>query len=147
MRPSDLWRSLFRVVVGLYWLFFASQKWSGVAWMEPLIRDSAGSNPVPGLHEFLAQVVAPNWYPFAIAQSAAETAVAVLLILGLARRAAAIASFLLALNLALTVAFLVPDLATRWLYYLALLVSAELMVVDTGSITLGRSRFVPAWLR
>ena len=147
MRPSDLWRSLFRIAVGLYWLFFASQKWAGVAWMEPLIKDSARSNPVPGLHEFLVQVVAPHWYFFAVTQAVAETAVAVLLILGLASRLAAIGSFVLALSLSLTIAFLVPDLGTRWLYYLALIVSAELMVADPGSIALRRARFIPAWLR
>ena len=115
--------------------------------MEALIKESARSNPIPGLHEFLVQVVAPHWYLFAVTQAVAETAVAVLLILGLATRLASIGSFVLALSLSLTIAFLVPDLGTRWLYYLALIVSAELMVADPGSIALRRARFVPAWLR
>ena len=38
MNVSDLWRSIFRIGVGLYWLYFASQKWTmGVGWMRPLI--------------------------------------------------------------------------------------------------------------
>lgn len=147
MRLSDLWRSLFRIAVGLYWLYFASQKWSSVAWMEPLIKEAGRANPVPGLHEFLVQVVAPNWHVFAVGQAIAETLVAVLLILGLANRFAAVLSFLLSLSLALTIAFLVPDLGTRWLYYLALIASAELMVAETGSVALSRTRLVPAWLR
>ena len=69
MRPPDLWRGVFRITVGLYWLYFASQKWAGVAWMKPLIEGAAGVNPIPGLHELLAVVVAPNWYWFALAQA------------------------------------------------------------------------------
>ena len=35
---SEAWPSLFRVAVGLYWLYFASQQWQGVGWMKPLIE-------------------------------------------------------------------------------------------------------------
>jgi uncharacterized membrane protein YphA (DoxX/SURF4 family) len=147
MNGNDLWRSLFRIGAGLYWLYFASQKWNGVAWMRPLIEAAPRANPIPGLHEFLAQVVAPNWFFFALCQAVGETLVAVLLILGLASRKAAILGFLLALNLALTVAFETNDLGFRWLYYLALLVNAELIVVEPGSLALGRAWFVPAFLR
>ena len=95
----------------------------------------------------LAQVVAPNWEVFAIAQGAAETAVAVLLILGIATRPAAIVGTLLALNLSLTVAFLSSDVGTRWLYYLAVLVNLEVAVNGAGSLALLRgTRSVPAWL-
>jgi uncharacterized membrane protein YphA (DoxX/SURF4 family) len=147
MNANDIWRSLFRVAVGLYWLYFASQKWNGVGWMRPLIEAAPRVNPIPGLHEFLAQVVAPNWFVFALLQGVGETLVAFLLILGLASRKAAVLGFLLALNLALTVAFEASDLGFRWLYYLALLVNAELIVADPGSIALGRASFVPAFLR
>lgn len=144
---SEVWPSLFRVVVGLYWLYFASQKWQGVAWMRPLIESSARSNPIPGLHEFLVQIVAPNWLPFALAQAAAETVVAVLLILGLASRWAAILGLLLAANLALTVAFDVNDNGFRWLYYLAVLINAQVIVSGPGPFALSRFGWVPAWLR
>jgi uncharacterized membrane protein YphA (DoxX/SURF4 family) len=144
---SEAWPSLFRVVVGLYWLYFASQKWQGVGWMRDLIRGAAAANPIPGLHEFLVQVVAPNWFPFALAQSAAETVVAVLLILGLATRWAGILGFLLAANLALTVAFSVGDIGFRWLYYLALLANAQVIVSGPGRFTLARFKWVPSYLR
>jgi uncharacterized membrane protein YphA (DoxX/SURF4 family) len=148
MNASEVWRSIFRISAGLYWLYFASQKWTmGVAWMRPLIQAAPRSNPIPGLHEFLAEVVAPNWFLFAVLQTAGESLVAVLLILGLATRKAAVIGFLLALNLALTVAFETGDLGFRWLYYLAVLVNAELIVVDAGSFALGRASFVPAFLR
>jgi uncharacterized membrane protein YphA (DoxX/SURF4 family) len=144
---QEAWPSLFRVVVGLYWLYFASQKWQGVGWMKPLIETAARVNPIPGLHELLVSVVVPNWLPFALAQSVGETVTAVFLILGLATRWAGVLGFLLAVNLALTVAFTVSDGGFRWLYYLAVLVNAQVIVSGPGPIALGRFGWIPAWLR
>ncbi len=144
---QEVWPSLFRIVVGLYWLYFASQKWQGVGWMRPLIAAAGRANPIPGLHEFLGSVVTPNWLPFALAQAAGETVAGVLLILGLATRWAGLLGFLLAANLALTVAFSVSDGGFRWLYYLAVLVNAQVIVSGPGPIALGRFGWVPGWLR
>jgi hypothetical protein len=58
---QEAWASLFRVVVGIYWLYFASQKWQGVGWMHGLMIATAKANPIPGLHELLTSVVVPNW--------------------------------------------------------------------------------------
>ena len=147
MRASDGWHALYRVGVGLYWLFFASQKWQGVGWMHPLMVETARVNPIPGLHELLVTVVVPHWEVFAIAQAVGETLVGLCLVLGLATRKAAVVGFLLALNLALTVAFASGDLGFRWLYYLAVLANAELVFAEPGVLALGRARFMPAWLR
>lgn len=144
---SEAWPSLFRIVVGVFWLYFASQKWQGVGWMHPLIDAAAKANPIPGLHEILVSIVAPNWFLFALGQAAAETVVAVLLILGLGSRWAGIVGFLLAANLSLTVAFTVDDVGARWLYYLAVLVNAQVIVAGAGPYALGRFGWVPAWLR
>ena len=147
MQVSEAWPSVFRVVVGLYWLYFASTKWLGVDWTRGLIQSAGRVNPIPGLHEFLIQVVAPNWYVFSIAQTVAETVVAVLLILGLATRWAAIGGLLLAMNLAMVVAFEVSDPGFRWLYYLAVLVNAQVIVSGAGPYALARFRWVPTFLR
>lgn len=144
---SQLWPSLFRIVVGLYWLYFASQKWQGIGWMRGVLVSAARVNPIPGLHEFLVSVVVPNWMPFALAQTVAENMVAVLLILGLATRWAGVLGFLLAVNLALTVAFAVHDDGFRWLYYLAVLANAQIIVSGPGPVALGRFGWVPEWLR
>lgn len=152
---ADTWRSLFRVGVGVYWLYFAAQKWPaplgvaphGLDWMRPLIEQAARTNPVPGLHAVLALLVAPNWHLFATAQAVGETAVGLLLIIGLATRPAALLATLLALNLSLTVAFLVADVGLRWLYYLPVLASFEVFVNGAGPLALERARSVPAWLR
>jgi uncharacterized membrane protein YphA (DoxX/SURF4 family) len=134
-------------VVGLFWLYFASQKWQGVGWMKGLIESTARANPIPGLHEILVSVVAPNWLPFALAQAAGETVAGVLLVLGLATRWAGVLGFLLAANLALTVAFGVSDGGLRWLYYLAVVVNAQVVVSGPGPIAFGRFGWVPGWLR
>jgi uncharacterized membrane protein YphA (DoxX/SURF4 family) len=144
---AALWPSLFRIVVGLYWLYFASQKWQGIGWMKPVLVSAARANPIPGLHELLVSVVVPNWVPFAIGQTIAENVVAVLLLLGLATRWAGVLGFLLAVNLALTVGFAVSDDGFRWLYYLAVLVNAQIIVSGPGPIALGRFGWVPEWLR
>jgi uncharacterized membrane protein YphA (DoxX/SURF4 family) len=143
---SEGWASLFRIAIGLYWLYFASQKWQGVGWMRGLMASTAKVNPIPGLHEFLVSVVVPNWLPFALAQSIGETLVAILLILGLATRWAGILGLLLAANLALTVAFGAED-GFRWLYYLAVLANAQVIVSGPGPFALGRFGWVPAFLR
>ena len=144
---SEIWPSLVRVVVALYWLYFASQKWQGIGWMRGVLVSAAKINPIPGLHEFLVSVVVPNWVPFALAQTVAENLVAGLLILGLATRWAGVLGFLLAVNLALTVAFAVNDDGFRWLYYLAVLANAQIIVSGPGPIALGRFGWVPEWLR
>ena len=145
MNWAEAWRTVFRVVVGIYWLYFASQKWTGVGWMKPLIQAAPRVNPFPGLHEFLAVVVAPNWYWFAVAQGIGETVVGAALVLGFATRKVAVLGLLLALNLALVVAWESGDIGFRWLYYLAVLVNAELIVAGGGALALGHLRAMPAW--
>jgi len=134
-------------VIGIYWLYFGSQKWQGIAWMRPVLVSSANANPIPGLHELLVSVVVPNWVPFALAQSIAENLTAALLILGLATRWAGVLGLLLAVNLALTVAFALNDDGFKWMYYLAVVANAQIIVSGPGPIALGRFGWVPAWLR
>lgn len=146
-RAAAAWPSLFRFSVGLYWLYFASTKWNGVDWVRPLMQGAGAANPIPGLKELLTDVVAPNWFLFAVAQTAGETVVAVLLILGLATRWAAVLGVLLAVGLALVVAFEVSDPGFRWLYYLAVLVTAQVVVSGAGPYALSRFAWVPRALR
>ena len=146
-RMSEAWPSLFRFTVGIYWLYFASMKWTGVDWMKGLMESAGKANPIPGLHEILVNVVAPNWYPFAILQTIGETVAGLLLLIGLATRWAGILGLLLAANLALVVAFQVQDDGFRWLYYLAVLVNAQVIVSGPGPYALSRFGRVPRLLR
>jgi uncharacterized membrane protein YphA (DoxX/SURF4 family) len=143
----EAWPSLFRFTVGVYWLYFASTKWQGVGWVQGVMQSSAQVNPIPGLHEFLVQVVVPNWFIFAVGQTVGETVVAFLLILGLGTRWAGILGLLLAAGLALVVGFDVKDDGFRWLYYLAVLVNAQVIVSGPGPFALARFSWVPAFLR
>ena len=144
---SEAWASVFRIFVGIFWLYFASTKWQSVEWTRGPIQSAAADNPIPGLKEFLTNVLAPNWFVFSVAQTVAETVVAILLILGLATRWASIGGLLLAANLALVVAFEVKDPGFRWLYYLGVLVNAQVIISGAGPIALSRFKWVPAFLR
>jgi uncharacterized membrane protein YphA (DoxX/SURF4 family) len=154
-QTAAVWHSLFRIGVGVYWLYFASQKWPaplgvgpthGIGWVEPLLRQAAAVNPIPPLHSLLTTLVVPNWQIFALLQATAETLVGVLLILGLATRPAAVLATLLAINLSLTVAFTDADVGIRWLYYLPVLVGIEVAVNGAGAFAIDRARWVPRWL-
>src|SRR5260370_11305771 len=138
--------SVLRVVVGLYWLYFACQTWHGLGWVQRVMKASAQSNPIPGLHEFLVGVVVPNWFLFAVGQTIGETPLAVLLILGFATRWAAILGVLLALNLASTVAFGLNDDGFRWMYYLAVIVNAQVIASGAGRYAVASFKWVPAYL-
>jgi uncharacterized membrane protein YphA (DoxX/SURF4 family) len=144
---AEAWPSLFRITVGIYWLYFASTKWQGVGWVKGLMQEAGSANPIPGMHQLLDQVVAPNWFLFAIAQTIGETVVAVLLIVGLATRWVGVAGLLLATGLALSVGFEVKDDGFRWLYYLGVLVNAQVIASGAGPIALSRFSWVPAFLR
>ena len=144
---TDYWRGAYRVAVGGYWLYFASTKWTGLDWTRGVIHDAAAASPVPGLRQVLVDAVVPNWYAFSLAQTAGETLVAVLLILGLATRTAGVLGTLLALGLALALSFAVTDVGFRWLYYLGVLVNLDLVLIGPGRLALQHARFVPAWLR
>jgi len=146
-RMSEAWPSLLRFTVGVYWLYFASTKWTGLGWMKGLMQSAGAANPIPGLREILINVVAPNWYPFAILQTVGETVVGVLLVVGLATRWAGVLGLLLAANLALVVAFQVNDDGFRWLYYLAVLVNAQVIVSGPGPYAMSRFAWVPRLLR
>lgn len=144
---NEVWASVFRIVVGLYWLYFASTKWQGVGWTRDLIQSSGAANPIPGLREILINVVAPNWFIFSVVQTVGETVVAVLLIVGLATRWAGVLGLMLAIGLALVVAFEVKDDGFRWLYYLGVLVNAQVIVSGAGPFAVSRFSWVPAYLR
>jgi uncharacterized membrane protein YphA (DoxX/SURF4 family) len=144
---SDLLRAVCRVGTGVFWLYYAQQKWGGIDWMRPLIQHSAAVNPLPGIHELMVRVVSPNWTLFALLQAAGETVCGVLLVLGLGTRLAASLGVLLSLGLSTSVAFLDTDVGLRWLYYLPVLLNLSVAVAGAGQPALERMIAVPRWLR
>ena len=144
--PAAIWNSLFRVAVGGFWLYFARQKWTGVAWVEPLLVRTPQVNPIPGMRQLLSALVVPHWLAFAVLQTAGETLVALLLIAGLMTRPAALLGALLATGLSLTIAFLDTDAGSRWLYYLAVLVNLQVLAAGPGPLALDARLPLPRWL-
>lgn len=130
------WPSVLRLVAGGYWLYFASQKWGGVGWMESLIKSNPAAEPIPGVKQILQYLVAPNWQFFAVSQGVVETALGVLLLAGVATRLVGAIGTLVALELALTVAFEIKDGGFQWLYYLAVLVNFQVFVAGGGVLSL-----------
>jgi uncharacterized membrane protein YphA (DoxX/SURF4 family) len=133
---TAFWQSVFRIGVGAFWLYFAYNTWRGAGPTPLQVQEAFTANPVPGIHELLMEVVLPNWTWFSLLQTAGEVAVGALLILGLFTRIAAIAGIVLAVNLALTVAFIEPSVVNRWLYYLLALANIELAFNGSGALSL-----------
>src|SRR5262249_53881564 len=151
----DLWRSLFRIAVGIYWLYFAATKWPinlglasyGINWVHPIMVTVSRVDPIPAVRQVIQQVVLPNGQFFPNAQTSAATLVGVLLVLGLATRPAALLATLLAVGLSLTIAFSVSDVGVRWLYYLPVLASFEVFVSGAGSMDRGGGGLGRRWRR
>ena len=133
---AAFWQSVFRIGVGFFWLFFAYQSWSGNGPSPLLVRSGFITNPIPGVHEVLVDVVLPNYMWFSLLQTAGEVAVGGLLVLGLFTRPAAIVGSILAIDLALTVAFVEPSMVNRWVYYLLVLGNLELSFNGPGALSL-----------
>jgi uncharacterized membrane protein YphA (DoxX/SURF4 family) len=133
---TAFWQSVFRIGVGFFWLFFAYQSWSGNGPSPALVAGGFTTNPIPGIHELLVTVVLPNWTWFSLVQTAGEVVVGALLVLGLFTRSAAIVGSVLAIDLALTVAFVEPSIVNRWVYYLLALGNLELAFNGPGALSL-----------
>jgi uncharacterized membrane protein YphA (DoxX/SURF4 family) len=133
---TAFWQSVFRIGVGFFWLFFAYQSWTGNGPSVAAVQGGFVTNPIPGIHEVLVDVVLPNWTWFSLLQTAGEVIVGALLVLGLFTRPAAIVGSLLAIDLALTVAFIEPSIVDRWVYYLLTLGNLELAFNGPGALSL-----------
>ena len=133
---TAFWQSVFRIGVGFFWLFFAYQSWTGNGPNPILVRSGFITNPIPGVHEVLVDVILPNYTWFSLLQTAGEVVVGALLVLGLFTRPAAIVGSILAIDLALTVAFVEPSIVNRWVYYLLVLANLELAVNGPGALSL-----------
>ncbi|MCS7094753.1 MAG: DoxX family membrane protein [Thaumarchaeota archaeon] len=98
------WALLLRFSVAGFWIFFASQRWFDRSWVRELFFTAAAGNYVPIYGEIL-RVLVPSWEAVTIAVTSAETAVGIMLLLGVYARAVTVAGALIALNLWLTFSF------------------------------------------
>jgi len=101
---TALWSFVLRFSVGGFWLFFASQRWFDRSWVEGLFTTAAAANYLPVYGDVLRRA-AESWMYVALATTAAETVVGLMMVLGVFTRAAGTAGAFIALNLWLTFSF------------------------------------------
>ncbi len=126
------WLLVLRFSVGGFWLYFASQRWFDRSWVRELFTTAAYGNYLPFYGEFLRSL-ARSWEIVALAVTAAETAVGILIVLGVFPRAAAAVGAFIALNLWLAFSFCncwwnVTDMPqVFWFYFSAFLLNLAVL--------------------
>jgi uncharacterized membrane protein YphA (DoxX/SURF4 family) len=103
-RLVDLWAFALRLSTGLFWLFFASQRWLDISWVRDLFTTAAVNNYLP-VYGVLLRTLMDSWYYVALFVTVAETAIGLMLVLGIFPRLAGGVGALIALNLLLTFSF------------------------------------------
>ncbi|MEM0441131.1 MAG: DoxX family membrane protein [Candidatus Caldarchaeum sp.] len=104
MNFSQLWSLMLRFSVGVFWLFFASQRWFDRSWVRPLLETAAAGNYIPIYRDLLRQA-ANSWEAMAIIVTIAETSVGAMIVIGVFPRIAALVGAVIASNLWLTFSF------------------------------------------
>ncbi|MDJ0270211.1 MAG: hypothetical protein NXY59_06685 [Aigarchaeota archaeon] len=99
------WQLMLRLSIGIYWLYFASQRWLDISWVERLLKTAAEGNYVPLYGDILRATVAWSWENIARIITIAETAVGLMVILGILVNVAGAIGALIGLNLLATFAF------------------------------------------
>ena len=103
-RLTELWALAVRLSTGFFWLFFASQRWFNVGWVRDLFTTAAANNYIPLYGDFLRSL-AGDWFILAAVVTAAETAIGLMMVLGVFPRVAGGLGALIAANLLLTFSF------------------------------------------
>ena len=100
----DLCALALRLSRGFFWLFFASQRWLDISWARDLFTTAAVNNYLP-VYGALLRTLMDSWYYAALFVTVAETAIGLMLVLGIFPRLAGGVGALIALNLLLTFSF------------------------------------------
>jgi len=103
-RLTELWALAVRFSAGFFWLFFASQRWFDVGWVRDLFTTAAANNYIPFYGDFLRRL-AGDWFIIAAVVTAAETAIGLMMVLGVFPRVAGGLGAVIAANLLLTFSF------------------------------------------
>ncbi len=139
------WQLALRLSIGIYWLYFASQRWIDVSWVEWLLKTAADGNYVPIYGDILRMTVAWDWENLARIVTIAETAVGLMIILGILVKIAGAIGALIGLNLLTTFAFCSCPWNERefplvfWFYFAPTLLNMQL-IFDKSSKTIGVAR-------
>jgi uncharacterized membrane protein YphA (DoxX/SURF4 family) len=135
------WKALLRVLLGVYWLYFSSQKWFDISWVKPILEEAARTNPVPLVSIALSNVVIPNWQSFTILQTVTEAAIGALLLIGFLTRFAGTLGAILGSTLLLTFLGALDAPVFAWFYIFTATSSLTVATSDSGK-RLGIDQFL-----
>ena len=139
---SDVWSLLLRVVMGLYWLYFSSQKWFDYSWVRGLLQEAARNNYLPVYGDILRLVAESSWAALTIVLTIVEALIGVALLLGVFIRVASAVGALIDANLLLTFSFCdCPWNTTEfplvfWFYFAPMLLNAQIALTSEYRLTL-----------
>jgi uncharacterized membrane protein YphA (DoxX/SURF4 family) len=139
----SVWIVTLRLIVGVYWLYFSSQKWFDYSWVKPVLDLAAVDNPIPAFRSILMEFVIPNWQTLTGSQTVMEAVIGVLLLLGLLTRVAGILGAVLATGLLAVFLGSLDAPVFIWFYILSALMSLSVALLDAGK-TLGADRILAA---
>jgi len=103
-RLGDIWVLVLRLSLAGFWLFFASQRWFDRGWVREVFTTAALGNYIP-FYSYILRELTTSWEVLALAITASETVVGIMLLLGIYARIAAIIGAFIAANLWLTFSF------------------------------------------
>ena len=129
---GSVWVVVLRLVVGVYWVYFSSQKWFDSGWVKPVLDQAANNNPIPTMRTFLMASVIPNWQILTSAQTILEAAIGIMLLVGLLTRVAGTLGAVLAFTLLATFLGSLDAPVVVWFYLFSALMSLCVAMLDCG---------------
>lgn len=134
--------AMIRTTLGVYWIYFSSQRWLDYSWAKDLLIDAAKANTLPIYGEILRSMAVPNWEIVIVTQTVLEAIVGFLLLLGLLTRLSAIVGVVLAVNLTLTFTPSASDFGLVFWFYLLSVVANASVITDESNRWIGLDRFL-----
>jgi uncharacterized membrane protein YphA (DoxX/SURF4 family) len=131
-RLTDLWALTLRISAGVFWLYFASQRWLNIEWVRELFTTAASNNYIP-VYGSMLRALTDSWLILALGVTAAETIIGIMLVLGVLPRIASGIGALIALNLLMTFSFCNCPWNTAdapmvfWFYFSAVLLNLAVL--------------------
>jgi len=135
-----VWQLALRLSIGFYWLYFASQRWLSVEWVEGLLKTAAEGNYVPLYGDILRAAVELEWRSLAWTITIAETIVGLMIILGILVKVAGATGALIDLNLLMTFAFCSCPWNENefplvfWFYFAPMLLNMQLIADKSAEV-------------
>ena len=137
-RLHATWQLMFRIVVGLYWIYFSVMKMVDRSWVNDLLNNAANGSYIPGYSQLL-KFVSNYADPLAIVVTLVEAIIGGLILLGVATRIGAAIGAFLGANLMLTFVFCKCSWTQGdfplvfWFYFFPIVLNLELIFDSSHS--------------